>query len=444
MIVMREHLSVTERAGMKRMKAVRGAVRRGLLAAAPLAGIVIVTLAAGSGTMPGNSIDLVLQKAVEQKKAPGVVAMASRGDEVIYQGAFGKRDSTKDVPMTLDSIFHIASMTKAVTAVAALQLIESGRVKLDEPAATYLPELAKVQVLEEFDPATKKAKLRPPKTPPTVRQLLTHTSGFGYDFFDARLHQYVEAGLAPAITGDSDAFLKAPLMFDPGTRWEYGISYDWLGELVERVSGETLEEYFRRHIFDPLGMTDTFFNVPAEKQARVVALQMRQADGSFVEPPPQPMKPVKFFSGGGGLYSTAGDFLKFERMVLNGGVIVGNPGGNRILRPETVVEMTHNQIGEMKLAELTSTMPPLLKNPVRLPGSPDKFGWGFGINSRAVQDGRAAGSLAWDGIFNTFFWIDVSGKTCGVVLMQTLPFSDDGALATEEEFERALYASAAR
>ncbi|HKW33850.1 MAG TPA: serine hydrolase domain-containing protein, partial [Candidatus Acidoferrum sp.] len=266
---------------MKRMKAVRGAVRRGLLAAAALAGMVILTLAAGSGTKPGNSIDLVLREAVEQKRAPGVVATASRGDEVIYQGAFGKRDSTKDVPMTLDSIFHIASMTKAVTAVAVLQLIERGRVKLDEPAATYLPELAKVQVLEEFDPATKKAKLRPPKTPPTVRQLLTHTSGFGYDFFDARLHEYVEAGLAPAITGDSDAFLKAPLMFDPGTHWEYGISYDWLGELVEHVSGETLEEYFRRHIFEPLGMTDTFFNVLVEKQARVVALQLRQADGSF-------------------------------------------------------------------------------------------------------------------------------------------------------------------
>ena len=258
--------------------------------------------------------------------------------------------------------------------------------------------------------------------------------------FRARLHEYVEAGLAPAITGDSDAFLKAPLMFDPGTHWEYGISYDWLGELVEQVSGETLEEYFRRHIFEPLGMTDTFFNVPAEKQARVVALQLRQADGSFVEPPPQPMKPLRFFSGGGGLYSTAGDYLKFERMVLNGGMF----GGKRILRAETVAEMSHNQIGEMKLAELRSTIPQLIKNPVRLPGSPDKFGWGFGINSRAVEGGRAAGSLAWDGIFNTFFWIDVSGKTCGVVLMQTLPFSDDGALAAEEEFERALYASAAR
>ena len=418
------------------------------MAAAALAGIVILTLAAGSGTKPGDSIDLVLREAVQQKKAPGVVAMASRGDEVIYQGAFGKRDSSKDVPMTLDSIFHIASMTKAVTAVAVLQLVESGRVKLDEPAATYLPELAKVQVLEEFDPATKKAKLRPPKTPPTVRQLLTHTSGFGYDIFDERLHQYVEAGMAPATTAGSDAFLQAPLMFDPGTRWEYGISYDWLGKLVERVSGETLEEYFRRHIFEPLGMRDTFFNVPAEKQARVVAPQMRQADGSFVEPPPQPMTPVKFFSGGGGLYSTAGDYLKFERMVLNGGlsgsVSDGKHGGKRILGAETVAEMTHNQIGEMKLGEWTSTMPFLLKNPIRLPGSPDKFGWGFGINSRAVEGGRAAGSLAWDGIFNTFFWIDVSGKTCGVVLMQTLPFSDDGAIATEEEFERALYARAAR
>jgi methyl acetate hydrolase len=433
---------------MKSTKLVQGVIWRRAavraLLAASLAGMVILTLAAESAPKPGKPIDFVLQQAVDQKLAPGIVAMASRGDDVIYQGAFGKRDTTKDVPMTLDSIFHVASMTKPVTAVAVLQLIESGRVKLDEPAATYLPELAKVQVLEEFDPATKKAKLRPPKTPPTVRQLLTHTSGFSYDFLDERLHQYVEAGLAPATTGGSDAFLKAPLMFDPGTRWEYGISYDWLGKLVEQVSGETLEEYFRQHIFEPLGMTDTFFNVPAEKQARVVAPQMRQADGSFLEPPSQPMKPVTYFSGGGGLYSTAADYLKFEQMVLNGGSLSSKPGGKRILRAETVAEMTHNQIGDMKLAEWTSTMPALLKNPIRLPGSPDKFGWGFGINSRPVEGGRAAGSLAWDGIFNTFFWIDVSRKTCAVVLMQTLPFSDDGAIAAEEEFERALYASAAK
>src|SRR6201993_1973543 len=304
MIVMREQLNVTERAGMKSMKA----VRRGLLAAAALAGMVILELAAGSGTKPGDSIDLVLREAVEQKKAPGVVAMASRGDEVIYQGAFGKRASTKDVPMTLDSIFHIASMTKAVTAVAVLQLVESGRVKLDEPAATYLPEMAKVQVLEEFDPATKKAKLRPPKTPPTVRQLLTHTSGFGYDFFDARLHEYVEAGLAPAITGDSDAFLKAPLMFDPGTRWGYGISYDLLGVRVNQLSGLTREKYFRRPTFEPLGMTNTFFNVPAEKQARGGALQLRQAGGGFFEASAAPKKALRVFSGGRCPFSAAGGY----------------------------------------------------------------------------------------------------------------------------------------
>src|SRR5262249_61736556 len=180
----------------------------------------------------------------------------------------------------------------------------------------------------------------------TVRQLLTHTSGFGYDFFDVRLHEYVEAGLAPAITGDSDAFLKAPLMVDPGTHWEYGISYDWLGELVEQVSGEALEDYSRRHIFEPLGMTDTFFNVPVEKQARVVALQMRQADGSFVEPPPQPMKPVHFFSGGGGLYSAASDYLKFERMVLNGGVF----GGKRSLRAGAGAGVEHHQDRRMEHA----------------------------------------------------------------------------------------------
>lgn len=213
--------------------------------------------------------------------------------------------------MTVDSIFRIASMTKPITSAAVMQLVESGRVKLDEPAATYLPELSHVQVLEGFDASTGKAKLRPPKTIPTVRQLLSHTSGFAYEFFDPELHGYVATGAVPSLfQGDDGGFLKAPLLFDPGSRWEYGISTDWLGKLVEKVSGQTLEGYFRQHIFQLLGMTDTFFDVPPEKQARVVAVHQRQEDGSFLELSAEPFKPVRFFSGGGGLYSTASDYLE--------------------------------------------------------------------------------------------------------------------------------------
>jgi methyl acetate hydrolase len=168
-------------------------------------------------TKSGNQIDQVLRDAVNEKKVPGIVAMVSVADKVIYQGAAGLRDSTKNIPMTADSIFRIASMTKAITSVAVMQLVENGRVKLDEPASTYLPELSEVQVLEGFD-ARGKPLLRRPRSIPTVRQLLTHTSGFVYEFFDEDLHRYTVSGAVPSFNDGGDGFLKAPLRFDPGSR----------------------------------------------------------------------------------------------------------------------------------------------------------------------------------------------------------------------------------
>src|SRR5262245_6153660 len=345
------------------------------------------------------------------------------------------RTPGNNIPMALSSIFRIASMTKPVTSVAVMQLVESGRVKLDEPVASYLPELSQLQVLEEFDSNSGKARMRPPKTAPTVRQLLTHTSGFAYDFFDPKLHSYAASGAVPSASKGGDDYLKAPLMFDPGSRWEYGISTDWLGKLVEKISGQTLEDYFRRHIFGPLGMSDTFFNVPVEKQKRVVPLYQRLGDGTLQQVPSQPFTPVRFFSGGGGLYSTASDYVKFMRMILNGGSL----GKARILKSETVALMTRNQIGDLTLVQLTSLAPQIARNPIRIPGSLDKFGLGFAVNSKAVEGGRSAESLAWAGIFNTYFWIDPARKTCGVIMMQVLPFSDEAATSVFEQFEHAVY-----
>jgi methyl acetate hydrolase len=407
---------------------------------AVLATATVLTLFADRSAKSSNQIDQVLREPVDEKKVPGIVAMVAVADHVIYQGASGKRDTIKNIPMTVDSIFRIASMTKPITSVGVMQLVESGRVKLDESAATYLPELSQVQVLEEFDATTGKAKLRSPSALPTVRQLLSHTSGFAYEFFDAKLHGYVAAGAVPSLRQGDGGFLKAPLLFDPGSRWEYGISTDWLGKLVEKVSGQTLEDYFRQHIFQPLGMTDTFFDVPPEKQARVVALHQRQDDGSFLEPPPQPFTPVRFFSGGGGLYSTASDYLKFDRMLLGGGKL----GNKRILRSETVDQMSRNQIGDLVLVELRSLVPQFAKDPSRIPGSLDKFGLGLAINTKPVEGGRSQSSLAWAGIYNTFFWIDPPRKTCAVIMMQILPFSDDAAYSVVEHFERAVYASPAK
>ena len=412
---------------------------RGALVAV-LAAATVLTLFADSSAKSSNQIDQVLREAVDEKKIPGIVAMVAVADHVMYQGASGKRDTIRNIPMTVDSIFRIASMTKPVTSVAVMQLVESGRVKLDDPAATYLPELSQVQVLEEFDASTGKAKLRSPNALPTVRQLLSHTSGFAYEFFDPQLHANVATGAVPAMRQGGDGFLKAPLLFDPGKRWEYGISTDWLGKLVEKVSGQTLEDYFRQHIFQPLGMTDTFFNVPAEKQLHVVALHQRQDDGSFIEPPPQPFAPVRFFSGGGGLYSTASDYLQFERMLLGGGKL----GNKRILQSETVEQMSRNQIGDLVLGQLRSLVPQFAKDPIRNPGSLDKFGLGFAINTKPVEGGRSQGSIAWAGIYNTFFWVDPPRKTCAVIMMQILPFSDDAAFSVVEHFERAVYANPAK
>ena len=415
---------------VKRIRLLQGVLLASLLV---LAG----ASAHSQATPPSKAqIDAVLRRAVEEKRVPAIVAMVARGDAVVYEGAFGKQNAAKGVPIAANSIFQIASMTKPVTSVAVMQLVERGRVKLDEPAGTYLPELSRVEVLEGFD-ASGKAKLRPPKTPVTVRQLLTHTSGFGYEFLNEKLNRYVASGAVSSMIKGDDGFLKAPLLFDPGTKWEYGISADRLGKLVEKVSGQSLEEYFRQNIFAPLGMNDSFFNVPSDKQARVVTVHQRKEDGSLAENPPPEFKPVQFMSGGSGLYSTAGDYLKFTRMLLGGGRL----GKTRVLRAETVALMSRNQIGELPLTEMKSLLPQILRN-LRIPGSADKFGLGFAINTQPVEGGRAAGSMAWAGVYNTFFWIDPSRKTTTVLMMQFLPFMDDTAKSVVEEFERAVYASA--
>lgn len=384
-----------------------------------VAAFFVLAACAPKPPAPTAGLDELLRTAVEQKRVPGVVAMVATADAVAYESAFG---------LNKDAIFAIASMTKPVTSVAVMQLVESGRVKLDEPAKTYVPDLAKAQVLDG-------GKLRPPKTPVTVRQLLTHTSGFGYEFMDRTLHEYVAQGKAPSMMSGSDGFLKAPLLFDPGTQWEYGISTDWLGRLVEQVSGLSLEEYFRRNIFAPLDMPDSFFNVPPEKQSRLAKVFQRKEDGSLVEQPPQAPKPVGFFSGGGGLFSTASDYVKFTRALLAGGQL----GQRRILKPESVALMGQNQIGELALRPFSSLIPSLATDGAVLPGGLDKFGLGFALNTAPQPQGRGANTMSWVGIFNTFFWIDRDRKVCAVLMTQMLPGLDEGPRTLLEQFDRAVY-----
>ena len=392
------------------------AKRIGLLGAV----LVMAACAPSAQKRTTAELDNVLRMAVAQRRVPGVVAMVATADAVAYEGAFN---------MNKDTIFAIASMTKPVTSVAVMQLVEAGKVKLDDPAATYLPEVAKTQVLDG-------GKLRAPKSQFTVRQLLTHTSGFGYEFMNRQLHDYVAQGKVPSMLAGGDGFLKAPLLFDPGARWEYGISVDWLGRLVEKMSGQSLEAYFRQRVFEPLGMEDTYFNVPPGKHPRLASLSQRKEDGGLAEQPRQPVKPVEFFSGGGGLFSTAADYLKFARALMAGGQL----GQQRILTPESVAAMGTNQIGELGLRPFSSLVPQLAKDGAALPGGLDKFGLGFALNTQPLEKGRGANTLSWAGIYNTFFWIDREKKVCAVLMTQMSPGLDDGPRTLLEGFDRAVYA----
>jgi methyl acetate hydrolase len=379
----------------------------------------------------------VLESSLQQHKIPMAVAMAATSSKITYTGVFGMRDSKSGVAVTPESIFMIASMTKPVTSVAAMQLVEQGKLKLDEPASTYIPELGTLQVLHGFDAGTGKPILKPATKPVTLRRLLTHTSGFVYDTWDGDLLRYEKETGASFPLGTVAPL--TPLMFEPGTRWQYGTSADWSGRLVETVSGLTLEQYFQKNILEPLGMHDTSFLVPEAKFDRLVSEYSREpVGGPLVENPRTLPKPPKAFNGGGGLYSTAPDYVRFMQMILRKGRA---PNGQQILQPKTVDMMATIQTGELSAGKLKTVRPNISSDVDFHPGFKDGFGFGFLINSTAYEGRRSAGSLAWAGVANTYFWIDPRKGVAGVIMMQYLPFADQEALAVLGDFERAVYAS---
>jgi CubicO group peptidase (beta-lactamase class C family) len=386
--------------------------------------------------MQGSAqIDQTLRQMSERGEIPGVVAIAASSTEVVYQGAFGKRDLSKPQPMTTDSVFWIASMTKAITAAAAMQLVEQGKLSLDVPIGKLLPDLAEPLVLEGFD-ADGNPRTRPANTPITLRHLLTHTAGFCYDMWNADMVKYMERHGIPGIIGCQEAALKTPLTTDPGTRWEYGINIDFAGKAVEAASGKKLDAYLRDHIFTPLGMTDTGFKIGDAQRQRLVAVHARGEDGSLAPIPFEVEQNPEFHMGGGGLYGTAADYIKFTQMILN----KGRAGGHQVLKPETVALMGQNHIGDLNVNKMTSAIG-FATNDVELyPGMDKKWGLSFLINTEATPEGRSAGSLAWAGLANTYYWIDPSRDVCGVILMQVLPFADAKCLDAFAGFERGVYA----
>src|SRR5271170_5858861 len=389
--------------------------------------------------MPSTiEIDRVLAAAIERGDVPGVVAMAATRDGVVYQSAFSRRALPSGAAMTVDSVFWIASMTKAITSTAAMQLVEQGKLALDRPIAGLLPELASPQVLEGFD-AAGEPRLRPARQPITLRHLITHTAGFVYDIWNAPIGRYMEKKGVPGIISCQNAALALPLVFEPGEKWDYGIGIDWAGLAVERASGQTLGDYFAEHLFGPIGMQDTGFKLTPDHRARLAGMHVRGEDGTLApiefEIPQEP----EFEMGGGGLYGTAADYLAFQRVFLN----EGRADGRRVLKPETAALMAQNAIGDLNVRLLKTAVPASSNDAEFFPGMVKKWSLGFMISTERVPGGRSAGSLNWAGLGNTYFWIDPATGVAGVILMQLLPFADAKALSLLDGFEAAVYAALA-
>lgn len=388
--------------------------------------------------MPVNTtLDAIFEKAVQSKAMPGIVASAATADGVLYEGAFGKREIGKEPAMTADTVGWIASMTKAITATAAMQLVERGKLALDRPAAEVVPELGATKVLEEFaDDGT--PRLRPPRRAITLRHLLTHTAGFGYELWNPAIQRFQTMTGTPGITTCTNAALAVPLTFDPGDRWEYGINIDWAGKMVEAASGQKLDRYFQENVFGPLGMRDTGFALSASQRSRLASVHARGADGALAPIEFALPENPEFLMGGGGLYATARDYLAFARMLMHGGTF----NRAQVLRPETVDVMAQNHIGALEIPVFRTAAPHLSNDFELLPGTPKKWGLSFLINESGTSTGRSAGSLAWAGLANTYFWVDRARRVCGVFLSQVLPFYDATAIELFARFETAVYRAA--
>ena len=381
-----------------------------------------------------KNVDASFTQAVESKAMPGIVAMAATDKGVLYEGAFGRRELGKDAPMTLDTVVWIASMTKAITATAAMQLVERGKLALDAPASQLAPGLAKAQVLEGFD-AAGQPRLRAPKRPITLRHLLTHTAGYSYEIWSADIAKYQAATNTPGITTCTNAALTTPLLFDPGDRWEYGINIDWAGKMVEAASGQKLDAYLQQNVLGPLGMKDTSFSLSPSQRARLASVHQRDDTGALAPIEFGLPENPEFHMGGGGLNGTAPDYLAFTQMIMHGGRF----NGAQVLRPETVEQMAQNHIGPLEIGVMTSAIPALTNDVELFPGMSKKWGLSFLINTALAPTGRSAGSLAWAGLANTYFWIDRSKRVCGVFLSQVLPFFDHTAIDLLTTFETEVY-----
>ena len=412
-------------------------MRKLVAAVSTLASLSLGSVTLADDHQPMANAAVVLDQTINTGKLNFAVAAVGDAGGQTWSHAAGYKDAEKTQTASPDNIIQIASMTKLVTTIAALQLMEQGKLDLDTPISTYAPELNELRVLIGFEaddtPIFEKANRAP-----TTRELMTHTAGYVYEFWNANALKGSQLGVTPSLFGEGN-YLAAPLAFQPGTAWEYGINTDWLGVLVERLSDQRLAEYFDNHIFMPLGMTDTFYELPAGKLDRSVTVMARTAQG-FVKLPnfqPEPMErgSMAHYSGGGGLYSTVKDYGRVLQMLLNSGSL----DGRTLLKSETVDSMFQNNIGDINPVALATVMPTLSNTADMSFGNKATFGLGLLIHTDGIDGGRKANTGSWAGLFNSYYWVDRAASTYGIFGTQVLPFYDGIAIETLLEFEQAVY-----
>jgi methyl acetate hydrolase len=364
----------------------------------------------------------------------GVVAGITDHERTLYLGAAGVRDVGTGEPMTTDTVMAIFSTTKAVTGTVALQLVEQGRLDLDAPASQYAPGLADVQVLDGFDDAGQPV-LRAPRRPVTTKHLLLHTAGFGYDFFNERYNRLATEHGQPSVVAASREALRTPLLFDPGEQWEYGSNIDWVGQVVEGITGQRLGEVMQERVLGPLGMQDTAFRLHDATRARKATVHQREDDGTL-RPTGFELPEPEVDMGGHGLWSTVPDYLRFLRMWLNKGAA---PSGEPVLRPETVEMAAANHLGDLKVKGLPGVIPSLSNDAEFFPGLSKSWAYTFMVNDEDAPTGRPAGSLAWAGLANLYYWIDLRNDVAGFWGTQIFPFADATSVGGYLEMETAAY-----
>ncbi len=371
-------------------------------------------------------IDRMFQAAVDAREIPGVVALVTTRDRIIYLKAFGYQNVGKKIPMSTSTVFRIASMTKPITSAGIMMLYEQGKLGLDDPAGRYLPAYSHREVIHTFNASDASYTTRPAESEITIRHLLTHTSGLSYPFTSsAVLAIQTKTGTDPK---------DMPLQFDPGARWQYSPATAVLGEILQKLSGKSLEEWDQSQVFRPLRMGDTTYSPTPAQAARLATVHRRESGGLVEDQNPAVYTPD--VRGDGGLVSTAADYAAFMRMFLNGGSL----HRRQLLKPETVRLMTSNQIGELTVQTMPAAMP-ARSAPFPSGAGKDTFGFGFQIaatDGAAVHE-RGAGSYTWGGIDNTHFWVDPGNGIGVVILTQVLPFYNDTSMSVLKRFEKLIY-----